>query len=376
MPVAIANSLSPFDVPDARSLRPSSSSIQSAHADSRRFVEALNEAQREPSRTIERKPLPPVDEPLDLVKHADDVELRAAQAASPASDSSSSPSPSSPSPVDPSRLHVAGADRQPAQPDPKLAERLRRRSTDSSSSSSSSSLPTSAAAKLAIRAAGSDALLQAVQHHVRVSVQNEARQGAHSDERAAKLQSTSTAAFTTVLPPSAETPVEVQPPLNLQTTPSSTSSSTAASTAAIPEAMSMAPRESAALEHVQAMLDDPASQLFFDGRRAVLTIDGMTMRITSTADGQASVEMTAADAAAATRLQAHRAELVEGLQQEGIALTKLEVGHEAGASTSHDRRREHPEPVEFAEEPRKAVTTSTAPTAPTAPTLRAGVIKA
>jgi len=111
-------------------------------------------------------------------------------------------------------------------------------------------------------------------------------------------------------------------------------SSQAASSPAAPSAMvaptssslpSSSPEASAPLQHLQAQLLDPAAGIFLDGRRAVVSLEGVTMVVSTSADGRTDVDLRTAEASTAASLGAERQVLARGLQQEGLSLDHLGV---------------------------------------------------
>ena len=164
----------------------------------------------------------------------------------------------------------------------------------------------------------------------------------------------------------------VGPSPGTNTSPSpSPSPSPAPSSASSP---SMAPdpaSASAPLQHLQAQLLDPASGVFLDGRRAVISLDGITMVVSTSTDGRTDVDMRTAGASTAASLGAERQVLARGLEREGLSLDHLAV---AARSTvvdpvsavvasapssqtsfgdpSHGQSRERPE-MPFVDEPKR-----------------------
>lgn len=110
------------------------------------------------------------------------------------------------------------------------------------------------------------------------------------------------------------------PSSSSSSSPSPSASSVSPSSAAEPAAAASAP-----LQHLQAQLLDPASGVFLDGRRAVISLDGITMVVSTSTDGRTDVDMRTAVASTAASLGAEREVLARGLKQEGLSLDHLAV---------------------------------------------------
>ncbi|HEY1100266.1 MAG TPA: hypothetical protein VGF99_15115 [Myxococcota bacterium] len=340
MPAAITSSANPFaDVVDARDFN---ATRRDHAAESRRFADALDASRREPSRKLER--LPP-DEPLadhdELPPRSDDVALRHDRLATlrpqqpEPSSSSSEKSSSSAAETAADKGRAAAIDR---------GRRLRDGTGVHSSGRIVHTANAPSQTSSTKNAAGADALFDAVQRHVHASVHREAQQAERRTEKLGDVFSEKRTLDDDKKPVDASAaPVETETARSVEAV--AETSTTMTTTDGTPTPVDVGgPRESAALDHVQQVLEDPASQLFFDGRRAVISLDGMTMRVTTTAEGQTSVELRSADAAIAERLQAQRSSLVEGLQQEGLAPAAIDFGHHASSSSSSsssDRRQQH-----------------------------------
>lgn len=386
MPAAIGHgSIDWTSIPDAPGAtsspsRTSSTRVEANRVDSTRFVEALQEFQRAPSKKIEREALPK-DEPIEA-EHLDDVELRRGSRRFPITDLGESKIAPEPVTLPPMATLLPStsppsAEKPTTEPSTDRARRLRTQDAKSKSPMTAAhnpTLPTTSKSMAAVRAAGSEALFEAVQNHVRVAVASEAQhkaKGRNDDEIVAALQAPAPQQLTDAvvavnktetfdLVASDQPPTgELAPTTSTVTTPS------------------LEARENATLDHVQAILEDPASALFFDGRRAVMTIDGLTMRITTNSEGQASVDVTAVDAAAAERLQRHGADLADGLRQEGMQLSRLDVGHDHASSGDRQQRSDR-EPVDHDEErrPRTLSSSSAKPGADAPRRVDGTVIKA
>jgi hypothetical protein len=84
-------------------------------------------------------------------------------------------------------------------------------------------------------------------------------------------------------------------------------------------------KHEAVLERVQELLNDPASNVYFDGRHAVLNLDGLTVRLSTDSSGQTQISMHTTDPARAEQFVSTSRELALGLQQQGLQLTTMNV---------------------------------------------------
>jgi hypothetical protein len=84
-------------------------------------------------------------------------------------------------------------------------------------------------------------------------------------------------------------------------------------------------KHEAVLERVQELLNDPASNVYFDGRHAVLNVDGLTVRLSTDSSGQTQVSMHTTDPTRAEQLVSTSSELARGLQQQGLQLATMNV---------------------------------------------------
>jgi hypothetical protein len=140
---------------------------------------------------------------------------------------------------------------------------------------------------------------------------------------------------------------------------------------------------SAALEQLEALLHDPASGVLLDGRAAVVTIDGLKVRIVTDNQGHASVRMVAQDAVLGASLEQQAASLSAGLERVGLQLDQLQVGRGEGTPGDADHPREHASPQQDpqrdtdtdlvdSQRPRRRGGAASAP--PTTSTPAAGVV--
>jgi hypothetical protein len=127
----------------------------------------------------------------------------------------------------------------------------------------------------------------------------------------------------------------------------------------------------AALEHLEALLHDPASGVLLDGRAAVVTVDGLKVRIVTDHQGHTSVRMVAVDAALGAALEHQAASLSAGLQGAGLHLEQLQVSREAPPDGASDHQR-RPHPPEDDDAPVPSRRRSTA--LPTTPLPHGGVL--
>ncbi len=103
--------------------------------------------------------------------------------------------------------------------------------------------------------------------------------------------------------------------------PAITSAATTTQAAPLPSTTT----HEAVLERVQALLNDPASNVYFDGRHAVLTIDGLTVRLSTDSSGQTQVSMHTTDPARAEQFTSTSKELAHSLSLQGLQLTTMNV---------------------------------------------------
>ena len=76
---------------------------------------------------------------------------------------------------------------------------------------------------------------------------------------------------------------------------------------------------------MQDVLNDPASNVYFDGRHAVLNLDGLTVRLSTDSNGQTQVSMHTSDPVRAEQLTSTSSELAHSLSHQGLQLTQLNV---------------------------------------------------
>ena len=84
-------------------------------------------------------------------------------------------------------------------------------------------------------------------------------------------------------------------------------------------------KNEAVLERVQELLNDPASNVYFDGRHAVLNLDGLTVRLSTDSTGQTQVSMHTSDPARAEQLTSTSRELAHSLNLQGLQLATMQV---------------------------------------------------
>jgi hypothetical protein len=113
------------------------------------------------------------------------------------------------------------------------------------------------------------------------------------------------------------------------------------------------PRGSVAgLERLEDLLHDPATGIAMDGRSAVVTIDGLTVRLVTDAEGRTAVSMVAGDDDLSASLLRGRGALGSALEGAGLKLEQLVVNGDVDASIEmgkgggrqgreHDDRQDH-----------------------------------
>lgn len=84
-------------------------------------------------------------------------------------------------------------------------------------------------------------------------------------------------------------------------------------------------KHEAVLERVQELLNDPASNVYFDGRHAVLNLDGLTVRLSTDSNGQTQVSMHTSDPVRAEQLTSTSSELAHSLNHQGLQLSTMNV---------------------------------------------------